>query len=330
MKVPRLLITAGEPAGIGPDIIIQAAQEQWPAELVVIGDPELLLERSKQLNLPLNLVPFNDELSPEIHSPAQLKIIPVSLQTSCIPGQLDITNAAYVMETLKIAAQQAFIKGYPIVTAPVHKAVLNEAGFAFSGHTEFFAAQQDLSQVVMLFVVRHNNAKIALVTTHLPLAKVPAAITKTRIMAIAHILSKGLTDLFKIQQPKILVCGLNPHAGENGHLGHEEIDVIAPALTQLQQEGLLVEGPFPADTVFTEKHLTQADAILAMYHDQALPVVKAIGFGKAVNVTLGLPYIRTSVDHGTALDVAGTNKADPSSLIEAAWLAIELFESANY
>lgn len=324
MKPPRILITSGEPAGIGPDIVIQAAQEQWPAELVVIGDPKLLMERASTLSLPLKLESLNNELPPKLNPSSFLKIIPVSLQASCIPGQLSTTNTAYVIETLKIAAEQALANAYPIVTAPVHKGVLNEAGFAFSGHTEFFAAQEKISQVVMLFVVRQNNVKVALTTTHLPLAKVSSAITTEKIISVARILNKGLIDLFKIPQPKILACGLNPHAGENGHLGHEEIGVITPALEQLRKEGLNINGPLPADTIFTEKYLKQADAILAMYHDQALPAVKLMGFGNAVNITLGLPYIRTSVDHGTALDVAGTGKADASSLREAIHTAMEL------
>lgn len=324
MRTPRILITAGEPAGIGPDIIIQAAQEQWPAELIVIGDPVLLTQRAKILNLPLNLVTFNNGQPASIHLSTQLKIIPVYLQASCIPGQLNPTNSAYVIKTLEIAAQQALIHNYPIVTTPIHKAILNEAGFNFSGHTEFFAAQQELPQVVMLFVLQHNNVKVALVTTHLPLAKVPAAITKTKIINVARILNEGLKHFYKIPRPKILVCGLNPHAGEGGHLGHEEIETIAPALEQLKKEGFDIDGPFSADTIFTKKYLEKSDAILAMYHDQALPVVKYLGFGNAVNITLGLPYIRTSVDHGTALEIAGTRKSNPSSLKEAIQVAIEL------
>ena len=326
-NTPRVLITPGEPAGIGPDLAVQIAQEKWPAELVVIADPELLCARAKQLDLPpLNLVTCDLQKPAEPHQPGTLKIIPVALQTPCVTGQLNRDNAAYVMRCLELATDACLNKqAQALVTGPIQKSIMNEAGLPFSGHTEFLAERCGVSQALMLFVV--NKMKVALVTTHLPLADVPKAITPEKLMATVRLLDHELQKKFGIMQPRILVCGLNPHAGENGHLGREEIEIITPALNQLRDKNINVIGPLPADTIFTEKNIKDADAILAMYHDQALPVVKYAGFSNAVNVTLGLPIIRTSVDHGTALDIAGTKKADPDSLKAAIKLAIDLIRT---
>lgn len=320
---PRILITPGEPAGIGPDIVVQIAQQSWPAEIVVIADPELLQARAQQLQLPLTLIPFDEHLTASVNPAGALKIISVPLNTACEAGKLNQANAAYVLRTLEIAADYCQKKiAHAVVTGPVHKGIMNDAKIVFSGHTEFFAEHSGSGQPIMLFVT--PQIKVALLTTHLALADVPRAITQEKLKTIVHILQTELQKKFKITHPRILVCGLNPHAGEQGHLGREEIEIIEPALNALRAEKINVIGPLSADTIFTEKKLAEADVVLAMYHDQALPVVKYMGFGNAVNVTLGLPFIRTSVDHGTALDVAGTKQADAGSLAAALQLAITL------
>lgn len=314
--IPRLLITPGEPAGIGPDITAQIAQYPFAAELIFVADQNLMQARAKQLGLVLDLSPVDYQAAPQA---GKIKIHHLPVNAAVKAGILDSANAAYVISTLAKAAnicQQGQAQG--IVTAPVNKAVINQAGISFSGHTEFFAEQCAVSQTVMLFVVK--DMKVALLTTHVPLAQVPSLITKQKLHGVIAVLQQGLSKQFKIAKPKILVCGLNPHAGENGYLGREEIDVIQPALADLQKQGYDVQGPLSADTIFLQK----ADAILAMYHDQALPLVKYAGFGESVNVTLGLPFIRTSVDHGTALDLAGSGKADASSMKAAVDLAIKL------
>lgn len=322
--VKRLLITPGEPAGIGPDITIQCAQQTWAAELVVIADPDLLLQRAKQIDLPLRLVECDLEKPPEKNQAAgTLKIIPVKLHAEAEPGKLNPANAEYVLQTLKLATtlclqQQA----NAIVTGPVHKGIINKAGMVFTGHTEYFAQQCHVEKTVMLFVV--DELKVALVTTHLPLADVPKAVTKKTLFSKITILYQALTSQYHIRNPRILVCGLNPHAGEGGYLGREEIDTITPVLNDFRAQHYAIEGPLPADTIFTPARLQQADAVLAMYHDQALPLVKYIGFGHAVNVTLGLPFVRTSVDHGTAIDIAGSGAADAGSMAAAIELAITL------
>lgn len=322
-KLPRILLTPGEPAGIGPDIIAQIAQQEWNAELIVIADSELLLERAKQLNLPLKLISFNKDAMAEIHTPGCLKIISVPLNQAVKPGELNVLNAQYVIKTLEIASdycQKHIAQAF--VTGPVHKGIINDAGISFTGHTEFLAKLSQIPQSIMLFVT--PQTKVALATTHLALADVPQAITKDKLQKLLRLLQLELGEKFGITHPRIAVCGLNPHAGEQGHLGREEIDVISPALEELRKENIHVIGPVPADTIFTEHSLEKCDVILAMYHDQALPVVKYMSFGRAVNVTLGLPYVRTSVDHGVALDVAGTESANADSLAEAIKLAITL------
>jgi 4-hydroxythreonine-4-phosphate dehydrogenase len=320
-----IVITPGEPAGIGPDITIQIAQQSWPCQLTVVADPDLLLQRAKQLGLPLRL---NTSGQCETHQPGTLNIIPVSLNVPADPGVLNPANASYVLQTLVIAAELCNKKmANAIVTGPVHKGVINQANIPFTGHTEFFAHACKVEHTVMLFVV--DELKVALATTHIPLAKVPHAITRERLLLVISILNSELKQKFHIQAPRILVCGLNPHAGEGGYLGREEIEVIAPTLRELQEQHYIINGPLPADTIFTPQNLKQADVVLAMYHDQALPVVKYAGFGHAVNVTLGLPFIRTSVDHGTAIGIAGSGGADAGSMCAALELAIKMCQSGK-
>ncbi|MDP3294123.1 MAG: 4-hydroxythreonine-4-phosphate dehydrogenase PdxA [Nevskia sp.] len=317
--LPRLIVTPGEPAGIGPDLIIRIAQDPLAAQLAVVADPELLAERAAQLGLPLRLV----AASAAIHVPGSLQVHPVETAAPVNAGHLDPANAGYVLHTLRVAAR-ACLSGAAdaMVTAPVHKGVINDAGMPFTGHTEFLAELCDAPLPVMLLAA--PNLRVALATTHLPLREVADAITRDGLRAVLKILDHDLRTKFGIARPRILVCGLNPHAGEGGHLGREEIDTIIPVLDQLRADGLDLVGPLPADTLFTAKGLAGADAVLAMYHDQGLPVLKSSGFGEAVNITLGLPIIRTSVDHGTALELAGTGRADTGSLRAAIDAAVEL------
>lgn len=318
----RLLITPGEPAGIGPDVTLQIAQQSWPAELIVVADPDLMITRANQLGLPIQLIEADLSSPAEAHKPGRLKIIPVALKAPAKNGVLDKRNAAYVLETLETAAKYCSGKAADaIVTGPVHKGIMNAADISFLGHTEFFADYCGVSRTVMLFVV--DNMKVALATTHLQLKQVPLSLTPELLTSVITILHTGLQTTFKLHDPRIAVCGLNPHAGEDGYLGREEIDTITPALEALRERGMKLTGPLPADTAFTPHHLSNTDAILAMYHDQALPVVKFAGFDHAVNVTLGLPFVRTSVDHGTAIDLAGTGKAHAGSMAAAIATAIQ-------
>ncbi len=321
--IPRIIITPGEPAGIGPDVVIQMAATAHAAELIVVGSPDLMRARAAQLNLPLSLETIDWTQPPQAQAAHQLKIFPVELSAACVPGTLNVANANYVMQTLELATVFCLHKkAAALVTGPVQKSIINAALIPFTGHTEFLAAACKVQDALMLFVI--DDLKIALVTTHIPLAQVPAAITKEKLATTLRMLHAEMQKLFHLQRPKILVCGLNPHAGESGNLGREEIEIITPVLEKLRAEGMDLRGPLPADTAFTGTNLTSADVILAMYHDQALPVVKHIGFDRAVNVTLGLPILRTSVDHGTALDLAGTGRADAGSLAAALQLAITL------
>jgi 4-hydroxythreonine-4-phosphate dehydrogenase len=309
----RLAVTPGEPAGIGPDILIGLVQQGYPCELVAIASPDLLLARARQLNLPLTLRPWDPDLPPAALRPGELVIYPVALRGPVTAGQLNAANARYVLDTLDSAIQGCRNGDFAaLITGPVHKGIINEAGIPFSGHTEYLADHTGTPRVVMMLAT--EGLRVALVTTHLPLVQVPAAITPALLTQIIRILDGDLRQHFGIRAPRILVCGLNPHAGEGGHMGREEIEVIEPTLAQLRAEGINLIGPLPADTLFTPHHLDSADAVLAMYHDQGLPVLKYKGFGQAVNITLGLPLIRTSVDHGTALDLAATGKADRGSL----------------
>lgn len=316
MAVTRVAITPGEPAGIGPDVTLAAALERWPVQLVAIGDPALLTERAAQLGLDIELPLFDPGQAPEAHRPGTLPVLPVALAAPVVAGQLDPRNAPYVLETLRLAVGGCTSGEFQaMVTAPVQKSVINDAGITFTGHTEFLADETGTPRVVMMLAT--DELRVALATTHLPLQAVSAAITPGLLGETLRILHNDLRDKFGIATPRIAVLGLNPHAGEGGHMGREEQETIIPVLDALQKEGLSLLGPLPADTAFNPERLQQCDAVLAMYHDQGLPVLKYAGFGEAINITLGLPLIRTSVDHGTALDLAGSGRADPGSLFAA-------------
>lgn len=310
----RFALTPGEPAGIGPDLCLLLAQEQQQHALICIASRELLAQRAKLLGLQIELLEVGPGHWPKRVAPAgSLYIWHTPLGKPAKTGQLDPENADYVLQTLSRATQGCLEGNFcALITAPVHKGVINEAGISFSGHTEFLAALTNTEQVVMMLATQ--DLRVALATTHLPLKDVAAAISSERLLRVSRILHQDLRDKFAIAQPRILVCGLNPHAGEGGHLGREEIEIIQPTLQQLRSEGMDLLGPLPADTLFTPKYLQHCDAVLAMYHDQGLPVLKYKGFGAAVNITLGLPIIRTSVDHGTALDLAGSGQIDCGSL----------------
>ena len=319
----RLARTPGEPAGIGPDLLIQLVQQPQPCELVAYADPGLLLGRARLLGLPLSLRPAQDR---PLRGAGDLAVMPVTLGREARPGHPDTANATYVLETLRQALRDTR-DGLcqALVTGPVHKGIINDAGIPFSGHTEFLAEHTDTSRVVMMLAT--EGLRVALATTHLPLSQVPAAITRAGLEETLRIVDDALRQHFAIARPRLLVCGLNPHAGEGGHLGREEIDTIIPALEACRQRGIDAVGPLPADTLFTPRHLAQCDAVLAMYHDQGLPVLKYKGFGAAVNITLGLPIIRTSVDHGTAFDLAATGRADTGSLATAIEQALLMAQS---
>ena len=323
MGTSRVVITPGEPAGIGPDLVLAIARQAWPVELVVVADPQLLQQRAQLLGLDIQFKNYDPDAAATPQTAGTLTIAPVSLIAGVTPGKLDSANGTYVLKTLERAARGALDGEFAaLVTGPVHKGVINDAGVPFSGHTEFFAEQAGCDQVVMMLAT--EGLRVALATTHLPLSQVSAAITPESLTRTIEILHKDLRQQFGIPQPRIYVCGLNPHAGEGGHMGREELDVIEPVLARLRQQGMDLVGPLPADTLFQEKYLKDADTVLAMYHDQGLPVLKYKGFGRAVNITLGLPFIRTSVDHGTALELAGTGRADTGSLLTAMAQAIDM------
>ena len=304
--IHRIALTPGEPAGIGPDLCVKLALQNLPYQLVVIGDPEMLRQRAEILGLPTKVSEFNPNLPSVEQVAGHLAVMPVRLAEKVVCGQTNTLNSSYVLKTIELAVTGC-IEGLfsAIVNGPVQKSIINEAGFTFSGHTEFIAGITGGYPVMMLAT---EGLRVALATTHLPLKNVSSAITYTSLKSVIKVLHHDLSTRFNIDQPRILVCGLNPHAGENGYMGREEIDIITP------QQGMDLIGPLPADTIFTPKYLDAADVVLAMYHDQGLPVLKYQGFGKAVNITLGLPIIRTSVDHGTALDLAGTRNANIGSL----------------
>jgi len=326
--IKRIALTPGEPAGIGPDLVVKIAQQDWPVEIVVIADKNLLMSRAKMLDLPLTLLPYNPNQPAVAQKAGTLTIKEISLTEASVCGELNEKNGAYVLETLQFACDHNIDSEFSaVVTGPVHKGIINKSGIAFSGHTEFFAQQSNTPDVVMLLATK--GLRVALMTTHIPLAYVSKAITYERIINITRILHKDLVNKFGLSKPRIYMCGLNPHAGEDGHLGREEIETITPAIEQLRNEGMDIIGPLAADTLFQDKYLDNADAVLAMYHDQGLPVLKHKGFGKSVNITLGLPFIRTSVDHGTALDLAGTGLADSGSMIVAINEAISLVKSKH-
>lgn len=324
MKVlPRIAITAGEPAGIGLDLCVMLAQHAMEASIVIIADRHALAERATLLNLPLTITPYMADMHLAHAGKGNLTVLHIPLAEPPTPGQLNPANSHSILDSLRLAMDGCLSHQFDaMVTAPVQKSVMNDAGIAFTGHTEFLAEYTHTNRVVMMLV--GGGMRVALATIHLPLMQVSAAITQTSLTDTILILHHDLQHRFGIANPKLLIAGLNPHAGENGYLGKEEIDTITPVIQSLQKQGLDLIGPLPADTMYSPKNLKQADAFLAMYHDQGLAVLKYASFGEGVNVTLGLPIIRTSVDHGTALDIAGTGKADVGSMLAAIQLAIEM------
>ena len=323
-----IVLTSGEPAGIGPDLCLQICQQSHASPLIVMADIELLEQRAAQLKIPIVLHQLSDsnhsstsnspsqDLDNLYREPGHLNVVHIPLRETCQPGQLNVANADSVLQQLKYAAIGCQSGKYSaLITCPAHKSVLNDAGIPFTGHTEYFAQQAHIKKVVMMLAT--PNLRVALVTTHLPLKDVAAAIDANNVRQTLSIVNSALKQQFGIETPRILVCGLNPHAGEDGHLGSEELEIISPVIKELNANGFNIIGPLPADTLFTPKVLQRGDAVVAMYHDQGLPVLKSQDFGEAVNITLGLPYLRTSVGHGTALDLAGSGNANPSSLLAA-------------
>ncbi len=322
---PRLAVTTGEPAGIGPDLCILADWKPLPAELVLIGDSNVLAQRAAALNSPITFSAYHSTQPPQA---GHVVIENVMTQNPVQAGQLDSANADYVLQTLNRAIDGCLSGEFDaMVTCPIQKSIINQAGIAFTGHTEYLQDRTNSEQVVMLLTA--PTLRVALATTHLPLSKVADALSTQGLVNILHSLQLGLVKQLGISDPLILVTGLNPHAGEDGHLGSEEIDIIQPAIEQVRSEGMRAEGPLPADTLFTPPFMERADAVLAMYHDQGLPVLKHLGFGHAVNITLGLPIIRTSVDHGTALTLAGSGKAKTGSLSAAINSALDMIAAQN-
>ena len=314
-----LALTPGEPSGVGPDLLIQLIQQPQDQELVAFADPDLIVQRAAQLGLPISLI----EPRQQPLAAGELAIVPVPMAVPAVAGQLDQRNAQYVLDCLDLAVDACQTNScQALVTGPVQKSVINDAGISFSGHTEYLAMKTSTARVVMMLAT--SELRVALATTHLPLREVADAITADLLNEVIEILCHDLEHKFGVSKPKVLVCGLNPHAGESGHLGHEEINIITPVLQQWRDRGINLVGPLPADTLFTSKNLEGADAVLAMYHDQGLPVLKYQGFGRAANITLGLPIVRTSVDHGTALDLAGTGTAGKGSLETAIEVATRM------
>ncbi len=312
-EICRIALTSGEPAGIGPDLCIQLAQQAQRHQIIVIADPELLQQRADELGLPIKLIEFDPDMAPEPVEAGCIVYLESKLAETVVAGKLNPANSTYVINTLQLALNGCLDGTFDaVVTAPVHKGVINDAQVPFSGHTEFFADGAGVNKVVMMLAT--PELRVALATTHLPLRDVSDAITQQSLLKIMHILAESLQQGFGLKHPRIAVCGLNPHAGEGGHLGTEEQTVIEPVIKLIREQGYEFNGPWPADTIFVKSRLADYDAVLAMYHDQGLPVLKHQGFGDAVNITLGLPFIRTSVDHGTALDLAGSGKASATSL----------------
>jgi 4-hydroxythreonine-4-phosphate dehydrogenase len=319
MYRPVIAITSGEPAGIGPELMGAIRAEDFPARLVIIGDQEFLQQRCATTGRRLHVITHHPGVEPQ--QPC-VEGIQVALRRPALAGQLDAANAAYVLETLDIACQGCLDGRFDaMVTAPVQKDIINAGGIAFTGHTEYLAAMCGVDKPIMMLA--SDSLRVALATTHLPLRDVADAIDGQELEYIISVLHSDLQSRFGLREPHIKVCGLNPHAGENGYLGREEIDIISPAIEAMRARGINVSGPYPADTVFTPASLQDADVILAMYHDQGLPVLKHTGFSNAINTTLGMPIIRSSVDHGTALSLAGSGRADPGSLFAAIHSAIE-------
>ena len=328
--VPRIAVTPGEPAGIGPEIVLNLALQALAFEIVAIASKELLASLAKQLCIDVSVNSFDPGKIPTPHCPGQLEVIDTPIPNQVIPGKLDVGNSSYVIKTLNTAIELTQTDTcQAVTTGPVQKSIINEAGFSFSGHTEFFAEKTGCNPVMLLSnemgnIETRQILRVALVTTHLAVADVPAKITTQRIEGVLKVLHHDLVNRFGIEKPFISVCGLNPHAGENGYLGSEEKEIISPILDKLRKQGMQLEGPIPADTAFAQKKLHTKDVIVVMYHDQGLPVIKYNDFGNIVNVTLGLPIIRTSVDHGTALDIAGQGVADAGSIRTAAMMAAKL------
>ena len=317
----NLALTPGEPSGVGPDLLIQLVQQKQQQQIIAFSDPDMLAARATMLGLPLNLVEVQDDFVSS--TPSELAVVTVKVAMPVEPGVLNQANAPYVLNCLDAAiasCQEGLCQA--MVTGPVQKSIINDAGIKFSGHTEYLAEKTKSDTVVMMLAT--EELRVALATTHVPLRDVPDAISVELLMPIIDVLYQDLQNKFGIKQPTILVSGLNPHAGEGGHIGQEEINVIAPVIRHYREAGRNIIGPLPADTLFTQKHLLDADAVLVMYHDQGLPVLKYQGFGRAANITLGLPIIRTSVDHGTALDIAGTGLADIGSLHAAIKVAVQM------
>jgi 4-hydroxythreonine-4-phosphate dehydrogenase len=324
VNAPAIVVTTGEPAGIGPDISLALALQSCDCRLAFAGDPQVLRDRADLLGLSLEFCTVGTQ-GPAPHRPGLMQILPHAVAHRVVPGQLDPANARYVLDMLDTAVQGCLSGAYQaMVTAPLQKSVIADTGLTFSGHTEYLAQQTGVTTPVMLLVA--GTLRVALATTHLPLAAVPSAINVKDLVATLTALDAGLKSRFHLAHPRILVLGLNPHAGESGHLGREEIDIIGPAIQAARDAGIDARGPLPADTAFTPHALQDGDAVLAMFHDQGLPVLKFAGFGRGVNVTLGLPIIRTSVDHGTALDLAGSGRADAGSLRAALDLALECLQ----
>lgn len=322
---PVIAVTSGEPAGIGPDICLDLYAHTADARIVILGDTHLLQERAQLLQKKVKIQQYKPDNVPE---PNVLEVCHLPLKTAVKPGTLNVANAQYVLALLDRAYAGIQAGEFSaMVTAPVHKGIINDSGLPFTGHTEYLAEKSNTDQVIMM--LSGGGLRVALVTTHLPLRAVADTITPNLLTRILTILHQEMQLKFAIKQPRILVAGLNPHAGEGGHLGLEENQIIIPAIAQLQQQGWHIKGPFPADTIFQPFMLKNADVIVAMYHDQGLPVLKYAGFGASVNITLGLPFIRTSVDHGTALELAGTKQASSSSLKAAVVAAIEMYQQQN-
>lgn len=314
--VKRLVLTPGEPAGIGPDLALQIAMQNLPAEIVVVASPDLLLQRAKRLGLDIELYDFSPDAPIHPNGRGKLAILPVALAQECTPGKLDPENSSYVLETLKQAFQLCITRQTDaMVTGPVHKAIICQSGIPFSGHTEYLAQLAGCEEVLMTFYT--PSIIVALATTHCPLNTVSTKLTPKRLHHALTLLHEGLVNMFQKKHPQINICGLNPHAGESGQLGSEEQNIMIPVIETLRSQGFSLHGPVPGDTAFTPKALQGYDAILATYHDQGLAPIKALFFGDIVNMTLGLPFLRTSVDHGTALDLAGTGKAESNSLFKA-------------
>lgn len=327
----RFAITPGEPAGIGPDLIIQLAQTAHHHELVCIADPVMLQQRAKKLGLPLTILPYNKNITQK-QTAGYLTVLNEPLSNPSVCGQPDKANAQSLLNALKHAVTGCLNNEFAaLITGPMHKGIINEAGIAFTGHTEYLAELTNTKKVVMMLTApeSQHQLRVALATTHLPLSEVSKAITKQSLKEVITILNQDMKKYFALEHPHIYVCGLNPHAGEDGHLGKEEIETITPVIKELKNKGFNLTGPLPADTLFTEPYLKKSDAVLAMYHDQGLPVLKHVGFGSAVNVTLGLPIIRTSVDHGTAFDLAGSGKAHSGSFNAALNMAIKMAEKTQ-